>query len=154
MGTENVDDRNEEYPPCWPEKCRPKFSHSRVVTGDKTWVYCNDLESKVQSMKRKYAGSPVTKISGSRSHQEKTTAVVFWGSDGMIHVDYFPRYTTVNELHNAELLSRLRESVKEKRRAKIRHGALLHQDNVCMHTSQIALCTVRDCRSELLPYLP
>ena len=81
-------------------------------------------------------------------------ATVFWDTDGVIHIDYLPRGTTMNGQYYADLLVRLRESIKEKRRGKIRRGVLLQQDNAPVHSSKVAMQSVRDCGFELPPHPP
>ena len=54
----------------------------------------------------------------------------------------------------ANLLKQVRQSIKEKRRGKIRRGIMLHQDNAPVHTSRVAMDAVRECGYELLPHPP
>ena len=132
----------------------PENFLSRVVTGDETWVYYYDPPSKFESMEWKHAGSPRTKKFKVSRTTKKVMATVFWDTDGVIHIDYLPRGTTMNGQYYADLLVRLRESIKEKRRGKIRRGVLLQQDNAPVHSSKVAMQSVRDCGFELLPHPP
>ena len=52
-------------------------------------------------------------------------ATIFWDCDGVIHVDYLPRGSTMNGAYYGALLKRMRESLKEKRRWKLKRGVLL-----------------------------
>jgi len=84
-------------------------------------------------------------------------ASVFWDSDGVLMIDYLERGKTVTGDHYAELIWKLRSAIKEKRRGKLSHGVLLHQDNVPAHTSAVAMAAIRECGFELLsqpPYSP
>ena len=132
----------------------PENFLSRVVTGDETWVYYYDPPSKFESMEWKHAGSPRTKKFKVSRTTKKVMASVFWDTDGVIHINYLPRGTTMNGQYYADLLVRLRESIKEKRRGKIRRGVLLQQDNAPVHSSKVAMQSVRDCGFELLPHPP
>ena len=132
----------------------PENFLSRVVTGDETWVYYYDPPSKFESLEWKHAGSPRTKKFKVSRTTKKVMATVFWDTDGVIHIDYLPRGTTMNGQYYADLLVRLRESIKEKRRGKIRRGVLLQQDNAPVHSSKVAMQSVRDCGFELLPHPP
>ena len=132
----------------------PENFLSRVVTGDETWVHYYDPPSKFESMEWKHAGSPRTKKFKVSRTTKKVMATVFWDTDGVIHIDYLPRGTTMNGQYYADLLVRLRESIKEKRRGKIRRGVLLQQDNAPVHSSKVAMQSVRDCGFELLPHPP
>ena len=62
--------------------------------------------------------------------------------------------TTMNGKYYANLLKQVRQSIKEKRRGKIRRGIMLHQDNAPVHTSRVAMDAVRECGYELLPHPP
>ena len=132
----------------------PENFLSRVVTGDETWVHYYDPPSKFEYMEWKHAGSPRTKKFKVSRTTKKVMATVFWDTDGVIHIDYLPRGTTMNGQYYADLLVRLRESIKEKRRGKIRRGVLLQQDNAPVHSSKVAMQSVRDCGFELLPHPP
>ena len=132
----------------------PERFVSRLVTGDETWVHYYDPSSKFESMEWKHAGSPRTKKFKVVRSTKKLMATVFWDAEGVIHIDYLPRGTTMNMAYYANLLVELRESIKQKRRGKLRRGVLLQQDNAPVHTSQVAMQAVRDCGFELLPHPP
>ena len=78
----------------------------------------------------------------------------FLGQQRVIHIDYLPHGTTMNGKYYANLLKQVRQSIKEKRRGKIRRGIMLHQDNAPVHTSRVAMDAVRECGYELLPHPP
>ena len=65
-----------------------------------------------------------------------------------------PRGTTINGNYYADLLRSVRQSIKEKRRDKIRRGILLHQDNVLVHTSQVSMDAAKEYGYELVPHPP
>ena len=54
----------------------------------------------------------------------------------------------------ADLLRSLRQSIKTKRRGKLRRGVLLQQDNAPVHTSKVAMAAVKECGYEFLPHTP
>ncbi|XP_071093779.1 histone-lysine N-methyltransferase SETMAR-like [Haliotis cracherodii] len=60
----------------------------------------------------------------------------------------------MNGEYYAKLLKQVRQSIKVKRRGKIRRGILLHQDNAPVHTSRVAITAVHECGNELLPHPP
>ena len=131
----------------------PDF-HFRLVTCDETWLHHYDPESKQESMEWKHVTSPRTKKFKSTRSPRKVMATIFWDSKGVIHVDYLPHGTTMNGEYYANLLKQVRQSIKDKRRGKIRRGILLHQDNAPIHTSRVAMEAVRECGYELLPHPP
>ena len=72
-------------------------------------------------------------------------------------IDYLERGKTVTGDYYAELIRKLWAAIKEKRRGKLIHGLLRHQDNAPAHTSAVAMATIRECGFELLsqpPYSP
>ncbi|XP_048241526.1 uncharacterized protein LOC125374615 [Haliotis rufescens] len=107
----------------------PGDFYFRIVTSDETWVYHYDPESKRESMKWKHATSPKTKKFKATRSTKKVMMTIFWDSKGVIHIDYLPHGTTMNGEYYAKLLNQVRQSIKMKRRGKIRRGILLHQDN-------------------------
>lgn len=132
----------------------PEDFHFRLVTCDETWLYHYDPESKQESMEWKHMGSPRTKKFKASRSCKKIMATVFWDSKGIIHIDYLPHGTTMNGEYYASLLKRVRQSVKDKRRGKLRRGVLVQQDNAPVHTSQIAMHAVKECGFEVLPHPP
>ena len=132
----------------------PDDFHFRVVTCDETWLYHYDPESKQESMEWKHATSPKTKKFKATRSTKKVMSTIFWDSKGVIHIDYLPHGTTMNGKYYANLLKQVRQSIKEKRRGKIRRGIMLHQDNAPVHTSRVAMDAVRECGYELLPHPP
>ena len=66
-----------------------------VITGDETWVYSYDSESRVQSFQWKSPSSPrAKKACQSRSHIK--VMIVFFDLDGIVRAEFVPRNTTVN----------------------------------------------------------
>jgi len=62
-------------------------------------------------------------------------------------IDYLER---VSDVYYAELIQKLRSPIKEKRRGKLSHGVLLHQDNAPAHTSAVAMAAIPECGFDLL----
>jgi len=69
-------------------------------------------------------------------------------------IDYLERGKTVTGVYYTELIRKLRSAIKEKRRGKLSHGVLLHQDNAPARTSAVAMAAIRECGFELLSPLP
>ena len=126
----------------------------RVVTGDETWVYHYDPESKRQSMEWHHPTSPPPKKFKSSRSVKKVMATVFWDAKGIIHVDYLETQKTITGAYYADLLHRLRASIKEKRRGLLSAGVLLLHDNASSHTSRLARSAVHHCGFEELPHPP
>ena len=60
----------------------------------------------------------------------------------------------MNGQYYANLLLKLCDSIKAKRRGDLRRGVLLQQDNSAVHTGQIVMRSVRNYGFELLPHPP
>ncbi|XP_071109960.1 histone-lysine N-methyltransferase SETMAR-like [Haliotis cracherodii] len=105
-------------------------------------------------MELKHATSPKTKKFKATRSNKKVMMTIFWDSKGVIHIDYLPHGTTMNWEYYARLLKQVRQSIKVKRRGKIRREILLHQDNAPVHTSHVAMTAVQECGYELLPHPP
>ncbi|XP_041353930.1 histone-lysine N-methyltransferase SETMAR-like [Gigantopelta aegis] len=102
--------------------------HYTLVTCDESWLHYYDPQSKQESMEWKHLGSPKTKKFKASRSTKKIMATIFWDSQGIIHVDCLPRDTTKNGGYYANILHELHHSIKGKRRGKISHGILLHED--------------------------
>lgn len=111
---------------------------SRVVTGDETWIRQWDPESKQESMQWKFKGEKPPRKFKVRPSAGKLMATIFWDVEGILMIDYLPKNTTMNAAYYANLLDRLREKIKEKRRGKLRKGVLILHDNAPVHTALTA----------------
>ena len=69
-------------------------------------------------------------------------------------VDYLQRGATITGLYYADLIHKLRDAIKEKRRGKLRRKVLLHQDNAPSHKSLVAMTAISTAGFELLNYPP
>lgn len=132
----------------------PENFEARIVTGDETYIYDYQPETKEQSKVWVHKGSPPPvkfKVSNSAG---KTMVTVFWDTQGVILLDYLERGKTMNGVYYAELLKRLREAIKQKRRGKLSRGILLQHDNAPAHTSHVAQTAAHDCGFQSLPHPP
>lgn len=84
-------------------------------------------------------------------------AVVFWGLEGILLVDYVPHKTTFGEDVDATMLCNLKEVIREKGRGKLTRGVLLLHSKAPVHKSREAFAVRRDRGFEELnhpAYLP
>ena len=91
----------------------------RIITGDETWVYQYDPETKQQSkqwLPRKSSG-PI-KFKSERS-VKKVMETVFWDSEGVVLVDFLEGKKTVTGTYYVEILRKLRAKLAEKRLGKL-----------------------------------
>ena len=76
----------------------------RIITGDETWVYQYDFETKQQSKQWLPRGSsgPI-KFKSERS-VKKIMATVFWDSEGIVLIDFLEDKKTVTGAYYVEVL--------------------------------------------------
>lgn len=111
----------------------PRFME-KVITGDETWIYGYDPETKQQSSQWKSPASPRPKKARQVRSNVKSMMIVFFDINGIVHKEFVPRGQTVNQVYYKQVLQRLRESVRRKRPEKWRTGDwFLHHDNAPAH---------------------
>lgn len=106
----------------------------RVITGDETWVFEYDPETKRQSMQWKSPTSPRPKKARMSKSKVKLMLIAFFDSKGIVHLEFIPQGQTVNQYVYKEVLQRLIRSVRDKRRDQWENGTwILHHDNAPTH---------------------
>jgi len=111
----------------------PNFMSS-VITGDESWVYGYDPETKQMSSQWKTASSFRPKKTRQVKSNVKTTLTAFFDTDGLVHHEYVPRGQTVNKEFYKTVLQRLRDAVRRHRPEKWRSGNWIpHHDNAPAH---------------------
>jgi len=111
----------------------PNFMSS-VITGDKSWVYGYNPETKQMSSQWKTASPPRPKKAQQVKSNVKTMLIAFFDIDGLVHHEYVPRGQTVNEELYKTVLQRLRNTVRRHRPEKWRPSNwILHHDNAPAH---------------------
>lgn len=116
----------------------------RIVTGDETWVYYYTPESKQQSLQWKHVDSPrVTKFKTNNSNL-KVMATVFWDRQGVLLVEYLPQRETVNKEYYFDVLCRLKNAIKNKRKGLLSKKVLLLHDNARPHTANLTKSLLQD----------
>ena len=135
----------------------PEDFHTRLVTGDETWLHHWDPDTEKESMQWKRPSSPPPKKFRTQPSASKVMAKVFWDSKGIILIDYKPAGTSITGEYYANVIKQLRVAIKEKRRGKLAAGVLLLHDNAPVHKSRVAQAAIRECKFEQLnhpPYSP
>ena len=87
----------------------------RVITGEETWCFQYNPETKRKSMQWKTQNSPRPKKPRMSRSQVKTTLVCFFDHKGIVHYEFTAQGHTVNQQSYLELLTRLGESGRRKR---------------------------------------
>jgi transposase len=109
---------------------------SRTITGDETWVYGYDLETKLQSSHWRSPSSPRPKKARQVRSIVKTMLMVFFDIQGLVHCEFVPAGQAVNQHYYKEVLLRLREKIRRQRSQLCQSGGwLLHHDNAPAHTA-------------------
>jgi len=124
----------------------------RLITGDETWIHHYDPEMKEQSKQWKHPASPAPKKFKVQASAGKIMCTIFYDSDGVVLIDYMPHNTTITGTYYADLLRRLRDSIREKRRGMLTAGVLLLHDNAPAHTSRVSKAAIRECGFQDLPH--
>jgi len=111
----------------------PNFISS-VITGDESWVYCYDPETKQMSSQWKTASFPRPKKARHVKSNVKTMLMAFFDIDGLVHHEYVPRGQTVNKEFYKTVLQRPHDAVRRHRPEKWHSGNwILHHDNAPAH---------------------
>ena len=76
----------------------------RVITGDQTWVYQYDPETKRLSSQSKTANSPRPKMFRQYKSRVKTMLLTFCDIRGIVHYDFVPTGQRVNHVYYLEVL--------------------------------------------------
>ena len=110
---------------------------NQIITGDETWVYLYDPETKQQSKQwlLRESSGPI-KFKSERS-VKKVMATVFWDSEGVALVDFLENKKTVTGAYYVEVLRKLIAKLAEKRPGKLHRGILFHHDNAPAHSFRI-----------------
>ena len=91
----------------------PEFMKT-IITGDETWVYGYDPETKFQSSQWKHVEYPRSKNVWQARSNVKVMMTCFFYSWGTVHHEYELEGHTINKEYYFEVLRRLREAVRRK----------------------------------------
>src|SRR5215469_16928823 len=109
-----------------------------VITGDESWVYGYDPETKAQSSQWKHSSSPRPKKARQVRSNVKVLLTIFLDYRGVVHHKYAPQGQTINKEYYRDVLRRLRDAVRRKRQDLWSTGNWrLHHDNASAHSSHL-----------------
>jgi [histone H3]-lysine36 N-dimethyltransferase SETMAR len=141
---------------------RFKGKHKRglknIITGDETWTYSYNPETKRMSMQwtRPNQVQP-TKVRRPRS-VKKSMLIVFFNYKSIVSRSRLipgPGRRTVNALsYTKNCLKHLVQKIKEARPNTGTRGILLHHDNASSHTAQLTVKFLKENKLKLLPHAP
>ena len=100
-----------------PTRCVPGLENdpnflSRVITGDESWCYGYDPESKLASSQWKTPPSPRPKKIRQVRSNVKIMLICFFDIQGIVHREFVSRGQTVNQEFYLGVLKRLKERVR------------------------------------------
>ncbi|GAB1860480.1 Histone-lysine n-methyltransferase setmar-like protein [Camponotus japonicus] len=127
----------------------------RVITGDETWVYGYDVETKAQSSQWKQSDEPRPKKARQVRSNVKVLLTVFFDYNGVVHHEFLPQGRTVNKQYYLEVMRRLREAIRKKRPNLWKDNSwLLHHDNAPAHTSLLVSSFLAKTNTIIMPQPP
>lgn len=142
---------------CFEKSTEDPMFLQTIVTGDETWVYAYDPETKMQSSEWHTSSSPRPKKSRHVKSKTKVMLIAFFDNEGVVHHEFVPAGQTVNGPFYVQVLKRVREAVRRKRPGKWLGGWSLHHDNAPSHTSIVVQTWLAEKKIPLLhqpPYSP
>jgi histone-lysine N-methyltransferase SETMAR len=128
-----------------------------IITGDESWIYGYDPETKQMPSQWKTPSSPRPRKARQVRSNVKTMLITFFDAEGLVHHEFLPQRHTMNQTVYITVLQRLRDAVRWKRPHKWSSGSgiwLLHHDNAPCH----AALSVREFLAKhsitVVPHLP
>ena len=106
----------------------------RVITGDESWFFQCDPETKRQSLEWRSKGSARPKKARMSKSKLKCMLVCFFDSMGIVHKEWVPAGQTANQYCYKDILERLRKRVMQVQ-PNIATNWILHHDNAPAHAA-------------------
>ncbi|UYV73896.1 hypothetical protein LAZ67_11001326 [Cordylochernes scorpioides] len=131
---------------------QPDFLNS-VVTGDESWMFEYDPESKMQSCAWHTKSSSRPKKARMSKSRIKTMIIVFFDIRGIAHCKFVPQGQTVNSAFYLEVLRRLKRRIARVR-TDIKDTVKLHHDNATSHTAFIITNFLARSNTSVIPHPP
>ncbi|XP_047124299.1 uncharacterized protein LOC124807002 [Hydra vulgaris] len=101
-----------------------------VITGDESWIYGHDIETKAQLTQWNSPGEPRPKKLAKFNQMSKFCSLFFFDYHGVVHQEFLPYGCTVNKQYYLEVMRQLREAIRRKRPELWKNNSrLLHYDN-------------------------
>lgn len=111
-----------------------------LVSGDETWIYCYDPETKQQSAQwTKVGGPPPQKFRRERSVAKQMVAVFVAKTGHVTTIPLEEQRTVTGKWYAANCLPKVMDAVAERRPRTRTRGMLLHHDNAPAHKAQVVV---------------
>ena len=104
---------------------------NNVITGDETWIFEYNPETKRQSKDWHTSASPRPKKGRMSKSKIKSILICFFDSEGIFHTEFLPQGQTANQFYYREILEGLRKRVVRVRPSIANNWILLHDDSHC-----------------------
>ena len=111
-----------------------------IITGDETWVFKYDPETKRQCCEWQSYGSPRPVKAWKLKLKVTVMLIVLFDIQGIIHFEFLPQGQTVNQTIYKDIFWHLMKSVCDKRQSLWEvHAWMLHHDNAPAHQA-LSIC--------------
>lgn len=128
---------------------------SDIVTGDETWIYQFDPETKRQSSVWVFPDEqPPTKVKRQRSVGKKMVATFFSTSGHLATVVLEDQRTVTAKWYTEVCLPKVFSKIQEKRPRTGLRGILLHHDNASSHTANATIEFLEKTSVKLMTHSP
>lgn len=131
---------------------------SEIVTGDETWIYQYDPETKRQSTVWVFQDeAPPTKTRRARSAGKCLVATFFSASGHVATIPLTEQRTVTAKWYTEVCLPQVFQILKDRRPKSGMRGYILHHDNATAHTAKLTLAFLEEEHVKLLghpPYSP
>ncbi|UYV81087.1 TALDO1 [Cordylochernes scorpioides] len=124
-----------------------------LVTGDESWMFEYDPESKRQSCAWYTKSSPRPKKARMNKLRIKTIIIVFFDIRGIVHCEFVLLGQTVNSAFYLEVLRRMKRRIARVR-TDIKDTVKLHHDNATSHTAFIITNFLARSNTSVIPHPP
>ena len=121
-----------------------------VITGDETWIFEYDPETKTESKEWHASASPCPKKARMSKSEIKSMLICFFDSQGIVHTEFVPQGQTVNQFYYSEILERLRKRVVRVPQ-NIASNWMLHHANAPCH---MAISVIEFLAKKGIPVVP
>lgn len=126
-----------------------------IVTGDETWIYAYDPETKQQSTVWVFEDEiPPTKVTRAKSVSKQMVAIFFRRSGPVAAIPLVERKTVNAEWYTTQCLPRVFEELSKTRPKAGLRRLFLHHDNARPHTAARTLDFLAESEMQLLPHPP
>lgn len=130
---------------------------SRIITVDETWVAHHSTPNRLSDGEWRPKGSEPPQIPRLPSDRRKLLAVVFWGSEGILHIEWFKSTKEQRGLNGAlyeQMIERMHAKLLAKNPEKVKRGLMLLQDNAPCHKTLSVRKKLDELNIKTLPHPP